>query len=210
MDNAEPVREDRAVERELYSWDPSSYRAQMAREVPSYAELQDAVVAAACDREASAVLDLGIGSGLTARRIADRHAGATIVGIDADAAMLATAEAYLDAARTTLVQQRLEAPLPTGPFDVVVSMLAVHHLDAADKADLFRRVRHVLAPGGRFVLGDLVVPVDPTDVVTEIDGVVDVPDTLADQLTWCSRAGLAPTVSWQHRDLAVISATISA
>ena len=52
-------------------------------------------------------------------------------------------------------------PLPEGPFDVVVSALAVHHLDGAEKADLFQRVTASLAPGGRFVLGDVVVPEDP-------------------------------------------------
>jgi len=33
----------------------------------------------------------------------------------------------------------------------------VHHLDAGEKADLFRRVAAALEPGGRFVLGDVVV-----------------------------------------------------
>ena len=197
------------MERPLYSWDPDGYREQMAEEVPDYGTLQDEVLAAASDRRAKAVLELGIGNGLTARRLADHHTAATVVGIDADAAMLAAARTYLDPERTTLLQRRLEAPLPAGPFDLVVSMLAVHHLDASDKADLFRRVRAVLAPGGCFVLGDLVVPVDPADVVTEIDGVIDIPDTLADQLIWCEAAGLSPTVRWRHRDLAVISATVA-
>jgi tRNA (cmo5U34)-methyltransferase len=36
-------------------------------------------------------------------------------------------------------------------------------------------VAGVLAPGGRFVFGDVVVPEDPADVVTPIDGVYDTP-----------------------------------
>ena len=35
---------------------------------------------------------------------------------------------------------RLEDALPEGNFDLVVSALAVHHLDGAGKADLFARV----------------------------------------------------------------------
>lgn len=198
------------MERPLHSWDSGGYREQMAEEVPDYGKLQEEVLAAASDRPAKAVLELGIGNGLTARRVADHHTAATLVGIDADAAMLTAARRNLDPECTTLLQQRLEAPLPVGPFDLVVSVLAVHHLDAGDKANLFRRVREVLAPGGCFVLGDLVVPVDPTDVVTGIDWVIDIPETLADQLTWCEAAGLSPTVRWQHRDLAVISATVAA
>ena len=53
-----------------------------------------------------------------------------------------------------------------GQFDLVFSALAVHHLDTAGMEDLFRRVAGVLSPGGRFVLGDVVVPRDPSDVVT--------------------------------------------
>jgi SAM-dependent methyltransferase len=61
---------------------------------------------------------------------------------------------------TELVVAQLTDPLPPGPFDLVVSALAVHHLEGPDKAALFARVRGVLRPGGRFVLGDVVIPVD--------------------------------------------------
>ena len=50
----------------------------------------------------------------------------------------------------------LADPLPAGPFDLVVSALAVHHLEGRDKADLFARVGASLRSGGRFVLGDVV------------------------------------------------------
>jgi SAM-dependent methyltransferase len=88
----------------------------------------------------------------------------------------------------------------------VVSALAVHHLDAAGKADLFRRVAAVLRPGGRLVLGDVVVPDDPADVVTPIDGVYDKPSRADEQLRWLSDAGLAARVAWADRDLAVLIA----
>jgi SAM-dependent methyltransferase len=67
---------------------------------------------------------------------------------------------YLFAAADLRVS-RLEDPLPGGNFDLVVSALAVHHLDGAGKADLFARVAARLRPGGRFVFGDVVVSDDP-------------------------------------------------
>ncbi len=121
--------------------------------------------------------------------------------------MLAAAPASLDPRRSRLHQSRLQDSLPEGPFDLVVSMLAVHHLQGPGKADLFRRVAGVLTAGGRFVLADLVVPEDPDDVVTPIDGIEDVPSSLTDQLNWLAAAGLSSQVSWQHRDLAVITST---
>ncbi len=65
-----------------------------------------------------------------------------------------------------LLQVRaIEDELPSGPFDLVASALCVHHLEGELKRDLFARVFAVLAPGGRFVLGDVVVPPDSADAV---------------------------------------------
>src|SRR5207248_236441 len=73
---------------------------------------------------------------------------------------------------------RLEDPLPEGRFDLVISALAVHHLDADGKRALFERVARVT---DAFVLGDVVVPERPEDAVIEIDGVYDVPSSVAEQ-----------------------------
>src|SRR5262249_40888457 len=94
--------------------------------------------------------------------------------------------------------------LPAGPFDVVVSALAIHHLDAVAKAALFARVTRELAPGGRFVVADVVIPADPADALTPIDDGYDMPSTIADQLRWLEDSGLRANVSWSRRDLAVL------
>ena len=89
----------------------------------------------------------------------------------------------------------------------MVSALAVHHLQADRKADLFRRVADALEPDGRFVLADVVTPVNPSYVVTAIDPEVDYPSTLDEQLAWLDAAGMDPEVTWTHRDLVVIVGT---
>jgi len=86
-----------------------------------------------------------------------------------------------------------------------VSALAVPHFDGAGEADLFARIADRLRPGGRFVLGDVVVP-DPVDVVTAIDGAYDQPSTAADQIRWLAAAGLDAEVVWARQDLCVIVA----
>ena len=101
---------------------------------------------------------------------------------------------------------RLEDALPPGPFDLVTSALAVHHLPPAGKQQLFRRVAEALGPHGRFVLADVVVPDDADDAVTPLEPGVDLPDPLDDQMGWLVEAGLAPTLVWQHRDLVVVAA----
>ncbi|WP_209370197.1 class I SAM-dependent methyltransferase [Brevibacterium renqingii] len=189
-----------------FAWDPDSYRALMAEEIPDYPRLQAELTAAAIEHRPRTVLDLGIGSGLTAKNVAEGLPEARILGIDASAEMLAAAARTLDPERAELRESRLEDPLPPGPFDLVMSTLAIHHLDGPDKADLFTRIAEILPAGGRFVLADLIVPADPEDVVTPIDGVEDTPSTLEDQLAWLAEAGMRTRVHWRHRDLAVVSA----
>jgi tRNA (cmo5U34)-methyltransferase len=62
----------------------------------------------------------------------------------------------------------------------------------------------VLHPGGRFVLGDVVLPAEGAEAPAPDDH--DKPSTVADQVQWLGEAGLVPTVVWQGDDLAVFSA----
>jgi SAM-dependent methyltransferase len=188
-----------------YHFDPDGYEAMITEEVPGYHRLQDAVAAAASGPVPSPtrLLDLGTGTGTTACRVLEAIPGARLVGVDESAEMLAAARAVLPPSAELRVA-RLEDPLPPGPFDVVVSALAVHHLDGPGKAELFRRVAAVLRPQGRFVLGDVVVPVDPADVVTPIDGIYDQPSSVADQLAWLADAGFYAEAAWVEQDLAVL------
>lgn len=191
-----------------FHFDPDTYDQLMADDVPAYARLQAAVAEAAGasapggGQPAARLLELGTGTGETAVHVLAAHPGATLVGIDAGDAMLERARTRLPEADLRVA--RLQDPLPDGPFDVVFSALAVHHLDGPEKAALFARVAAVLAPGGRFVLGDLIVPEDPSDVVTPIDGVFDTPSTIDEQLGWLRDAGLEATLTWREKDFAVL------
>ena len=159
----------------------------------------------------SRVLDLGTGTGVTLAAVLARHRGARAVGIDENQAMLEAARSHLaspgvGAREVDLRVAGLTDPLPPGPFDLVVSTLAVHHLDGPAKAALFGRVAAVVAPPGRFVLGDLVVPQDAADAVTPLSDGYDRPSSAADQLAWLDDAGFDATVAWSERDLAVLRA----
>jgi tRNA (cmo5U34)-methyltransferase len=184
-----------------WAWDPDTYLAEMAAEVPGYEELQEAVAAATRGLRATRVLELGIGTGETALRVRALHPEAGWVGIDSSEPMLARARERLPDADLRL--QRLEDELPSGPFDLVVSVLAVHHLDAAGKRELFSRVARVLEPGGHFVLGDVVVPAAGEVGPIEIDWEMDKPDNVEDQLAWLGEAGFEAEASSVRVDLAL-------
>jgi tRNA (cmo5U34)-methyltransferase len=188
-----------------WHWDPETYLKNMLEEVPSYPDLQGQTAAAAKDVPAGTILELGIGTGETAKRVLAAHPDARLTAIDSSEKMIERARRVVP--QVDLRLARLEDPLPDGPFDLVVSALAVHHLDGPGKQDLFRRVAGVLTPGGTFVLADVVVPEREEDVVTPIDGVYDRPDRLDDQLAWLRAAGLTAETVWSYKDLAVIRAT---
>jgi tRNA threonylcarbamoyl adenosine modification protein (Sua5/YciO/YrdC/YwlC family) len=204
------VREGAVPEAELaellagqFHFDPSVYATEIRNDISVYDELQR-TTAAASGNGARRVLELGTGTGETAARLLERHPEAVLVGIDESESMLSAAQEALPSGRVELRVQRLEDPLPEGPFDLVVSVLAVHHLEGAAKADLFTRVREVLAPGGRFVLADVVVPDDPADAVTSLTPGFDKPSSVQDQLSWLAAAGFDVQVTWSHQDLTVI------
>jgi tRNA (cmo5U34)-methyltransferase len=90
---------------------------------------------------------------------------------------------------------RMEDPLPDGPWDLVISVLAVHHLDDPAKRELFRRVRE---QARALVLGDVVV-VEPQTI--ELEPGVDLPASAADQAEWSGGE-----VVWERDDFAVIRA----
>jgi tRNA (cmo5U34)-methyltransferase len=188
-----------------WHWDPETYLQNMLGEVPSYPELQEQAAKAAADVPAHTILELGIGTGETAKRVLAAHPQARLVAIDSNAEMLERARTVVPQADLRL--GRLQDPLPGGPFDLVVSALAVHHLDGPGKQDLFRRIAAVLEPGGAFVLADVVVPENDEDVVTPIDWEYDLPDRVDDQLAWLRDAGLDAEAVWSYKDLAVMRAT---
>ncbi len=66
----------------------------------------------------------------------------------------------------------------------------------------------MLAPGGRFVLADVIVPVNPADVTIELTPGFDRPDTLSDLIVWLAETGFEVSVSWTHQDLAVLAGRI--
>jgi tRNA (cmo5U34)-methyltransferase len=190
-----------------FHFHPDDYIEMMESELPDYYRLQSET-AAATGSGGSRLLELGTGTGETALRVLERHPGAALVGVDVSEDMLAVARERLPDA--SLRVARLEDTLPEGPFDVVFSALCVHHLRGAAKADLFARVAAVLAPGGRFVVGDVVVPEDPAGAVTPLGEDYDFPSRVDEQLGWLGEAGFDASVVWRARDLAVVVARTAA
>ena len=75
------------------------------------------------------------------------HPGIELELLDGSGEMLALAGERLgDAIRAVHVQD-MRDPLPDGPFDAVVSALAIHHLEHAEQRRLFAAVHDAAAAG---------------------------------------------------------------
>ncbi len=145
--------------------DAARYDAQRRALVPDF----DAFYGAALDLiddwggpAAPAILDLGAGTGLFAALVRGRRPAARLHLIDGSEAMLAVARRRFagQAEVTTEVADMAAADL-AGPWDLVISALAIHHLSDPDKQRLFRRIHAALMPGGLFVNAEQVLGPTP-------------------------------------------------
>jgi tRNA (cmo5U34)-methyltransferase len=174
-----------------FHWNPDTYLEEIRADVPRYDELQERTIDAipfAPER----VLELGVGTGETTRRLLERYPDAEVIALDSTPEMVFQAREMGIEVRLA----RMEDPLPDGPWDLVVSVLSVHHLEADGKRDLFRRVRE---QSRALVLGDVV---DAEVQIASLEPGVDFPDRAEDVARWCDGE-----VVWAADDLAVISAT---
>src|SRR3954453_10956837 len=135
-----------------FDWTPDEYLERIRNRIPRYDELQAEAIAAIPFPPAR-VLELGMGTGETTRRLIEAYPDAWVIGLDSSPDMVFRAREEYDDVQLA----RMEDPLPDGPWDLVISVLAVHHLTDAGKQTLFRRVRE---QSRSLVIGD-VVKADP-------------------------------------------------
>ena len=173
-----------------FHMDPETYLDEIRAEVPRYDELQEATIAAV-PFAPRRVLELGVGTGETTRRLLARYPDAEVTGLDSQPEMVFKAREHGIIVRLA----RMQDPLPDGPWDLVVSVLSVHHLDSDQKRDLFRRVRE---QSKAIVMGDVVLT-DPQ--VTALEEGVDLPSPAEEMAEWCGGE-----IVWRADDLAVIRA----
>lgn len=159
-----------------FDWTPDEYLARIRARIPRYDELQEQAIAAvpfAPER----VLELGMGTGETTRRLIESYPDSWVIGLDSSPDMVFRVRQTYDDVQLA----RMEDPLPDGPWDLVISVLSVNDLDDDQKRALFRRVKE---QSRSLVIGDVFEPGQLDDVVA-----------------WCGGK-----VAWQVDDLAVVSA----
>jgi tRNA (cmo5U34)-methyltransferase len=146
----------------MFEQHAGEYEGLRRRLVPSFDAFYGGAVGALAlsERPLRRVLDLGAGTGVLSRAVAAQHPEAELVLLDGSAAMLDRARRALPAT-ARFVLARLEDQLPDGPWDAVISALAIHHLEHDAKQQLFARCHEALLPGGVFIDADQVLGPTP-------------------------------------------------
>lgn len=160
-----------------FDWTPDEYLTRIHDRIPRYEELQEQAIAAV-PFPPERVLELGMGTGETTRRLIDAFPDAWVIGLDSSPDMVFRARQSYDDVQLA----RMEDPLPDGPWDLVISVLSTGDLDDDQLQALCRRVSE---QSRSLVIGDIFDP-------AKLDRLLD----------WSGGE-----VTWQADDLAVILAT---
>jgi tRNA (cmo5U34)-methyltransferase len=160
-----------------FDWTPEVYLERIRAQIPRYDELQEQAIAA-IPSPPQRVLELGMGTGETTRRLIEAHPDAWVIGLDASPDMVFRARQTYDGVQLA----RMEDPLPDGPWDLVIAVLSIGDLSGDQLESLCRRVKD---QSRAFVVGDTFEP-----------------DKLQALVEWSDGQ-----ITWQTDDLAVVAAT---
>ena len=214
--------------REQFEQRAFDYDGLIPRLIPRYREQHDLILQL-IPFETNAhikVLDLGAGTGILSALILQAFPQANVLAFDIAEKMLKVCQTNLSAyqERLTLQQGNLAEDDFGNRYDLVVSGLAIHHLDSAGKQTLFKKLFQSMNSGGILLIRDIVTAATPrlTEQYEQLwrqymkanreDDAAwfqkyleeDIPSSVEEQTRWLSEAGFADTAChWRHLNFAI-------
>lgn len=209
---------------EFYNDLADSYNDIIYRCAPRYEEMQQTMLEyIPSDLEPRQILDLGCGTGNLTLRVLEMFPEAQITALDLSEEILGVCRRQCGDDRTTYLQQDFgQLDLPDAGFDLVVSSIAIHHIDDTAKQVLFRNVLASLRPKGIFTFVDQFrgetpaiyekhmqvwksftdskgVPSEEWQMWMEHQDQHDFHATVSEQMRWLSEAGFVEVdCIWKH------------
>lgn len=214
--------------REQFEQRAFDYDGLIPRLIPRYREQHDLILQL-IPFETNAhikVLDLGAGTGILSALILQAFPQANVLAFDIAEKMLKVCQTNLSPyqERLTLQQGNFAEDDFGNRYDLVVSGLAIHHLDSAGKQTLFKKLFQSMNSGGILLIRDIVTAATPrlTEQYEQLwrqymkanreDDAAwfqkyleeDIPSSVEEQTRWLSEAGFADTAChWRHLNFAI-------
>lgn len=139
--------------------DAKAYDERIIKHVNGYLDMHKAILSFIPfdPKDSFKVLDLGIGSGRLAKDILEKFPKANVIGVDFSSQMLEMSKARLSnyKNRVKLLSSDFVKKMPAGKFDVVVMVLALHHLEDKEKEILINKLYSKINRFGALLIGDL-------------------------------------------------------
>ncbi|MBE9164011.1 class I SAM-dependent methyltransferase [Tychonema sp. LEGE 06208] len=219
--------------REEFEQRAFDYDSLIPRLIPHYREQQDLILQL-IPFETNAniqVLDLGAGTGILSALIMQAFPQAKVLAFDMAENMLKICQTNLSAfgKRLTLQQGNFAEDDFGSGYDLVVSGLAIHHLDSAGKQQLFHQLFQSMNPEGILLIRDIVTGATPklTEQYEKLwrqymkasgeDDAAwfqnylkeDIPSSVEEQTKWLAEAGFADAAChWRYLNFAIFGGVI--
>ncbi|MDO8625076.1 MAG: class I SAM-dependent methyltransferase [Candidatus Diapherotrites archaeon] len=145
-------------------YETDAYDRDIVRVIPGHRQMHQHIVGFLRKEvypEPRQVLELGIGTGLTAQKVLKCFPNTRYIGIDFSNQMLAGAKMRLAPYHPQLIladYAQIELPQPN---DLIVSVIGLHHQKTdEDKKQMFQKIHSALSKKGWFIFGDLATYTD--------------------------------------------------
>lgn len=143
-----------------HSYAAAKYDREIVRVIPGHEEIHKEILKIVKSHFGRKlpynVLDLGVGTGLTSALIQRVLTKAHFDVIDFSRPMLQGSRQRLDVNRTKYIfGDYSKVPPKKDYYDLVISVIGLHHQTDAGKQKVIRKVFRALKPGGYFLLADL-------------------------------------------------------
>nr|WP_228042138.1 MULTISPECIES: class I SAM-dependent methyltransferase [unclassified Tychonema] len=219
--------------REEFEQRAFDYDGLIPRLIPHYREQHDLILQL-IPFETNAniqVLDLGAGTGILSALILQEFPQAKVLAFDMAENMLKICQTNLSAfgKRLTLQQGNFAEDDFGSGYDLVVSGLAIHHLDSAGKQQLFHQLFQSMNPEGILLIRDIVTGATPKlteqyenlwrqymKASGEDDAAwfqnylkEDIPSSVEEQTKWLAEAGFADAAChWRYLNFAIFGGVV--
>jgi len=198
--------------------------------IPKYEEMHQQLIDLLDFRKEAKlhILDLGIGTGQTALGILEKFPNVHIDGFDISKKMIGLGKFRLKeySSQVNFFNEDILKSIFKGEYDAVISVLCIHHLNAKQKEEFFKKIIKNIKVGGVFIIADIIkfdTEKETREKEEEWKNFLvknlgekegnrwfnnykeeDIPDSTSNQLNWLKEAGFNEVKCvWEYMNYAV-------